>query len=277
MAWVKVSDDFYDHPKFLTLPPAAVGLWVTGLAWSNRNLTDGLIAFAALARLGYGRETAEHLELAGLWELGPDGWIIHDYLAFQPSADDIRNRTDRIATIRAEAGRKGAESRWQHGKPHGKAKASDSKPMAKPKQTDGPNPNPVPKKVKTLAPNPLAQEGSRPPDPLWDAVCLACGIEQADLTNRSRAATNGAVGDLRRARADPAEVPGRAGRWAKMFPGATLTPSALAKHWPQLNGTKPGNAKQRKCPASDCGLLIHPTDHICPYAHEGRECEASHA
>ena len=245
MAWVKVDDSFYDHPKFLTLPPGAVGLWITGLAWSNRNLSDGLVPFAALTRLGYDRETAEHLEHVGLWELGPDGWIIHDYLSFQPSADDVRHRAERIATVRAEAGRKGAESRWQNGKR-----------IANPKQVDGPNPNPVPNRSKPFA----SPSAKRPTDPLWEAVLSVCGIDCTELTASSRGAINRAVADLKRIRADPAEVPARAKRWAQVFPGATLTPSALAKHWPQLNGTKPGVSKQRACSA--CGVLIHPTDGV---------------
>ena len=43
MPWVRVSDDFMDHDRFEDLSLDAIGLWLTGLAWSNRNLKDGRI------------------------------------------------------------------------------------------------------------------------------------------------------------------------------------------------------------------------------------------
>lgn len=43
MAWVRLSDDFYDHPKFDKAGALGVALFVSGLAWANRNLTDGFI------------------------------------------------------------------------------------------------------------------------------------------------------------------------------------------------------------------------------------------
>ncbi|STD70923.1 Uncharacterised protein [Corynebacterium ulcerans] len=35
MTWFKVDDGFYDHPKFLDVPNAAVGLWVKAGAWAG--------------------------------------------------------------------------------------------------------------------------------------------------------------------------------------------------------------------------------------------------
>lgn len=81
---------------------------------------------------------------------------------------------------------------------------------------------------------PLAPKTARKPDPLFDAVTEACGMDPSQLTDSSRGALNKSLAMLRGVGADPAEVPLRASNWESVFPQATLTPTALAKHWPQL-------------------------------------------
>lgn len=71
-------------------------------------------------------------------------------------------------------------------------------------------------------------------DELFESVADACGIDRDDLTRSARGAINAAVRDLRAVGALPLEVRRRAARWPY---DATLTPSALAKHWPQLART----------------------------------------
>jgi hypothetical protein len=79
-------------------------------------------------------------------------------------------------------------------------------------------------------------------DELFEAVADACGIDWAnDLTKSARGSLVKAVKDLRAVGADPQEVRHRAGRWKY---AATLTPSALAKHWPQLVGTSSRRVSQ---------------------------------
>lgn len=184
MAWVRISDDFYDHPKFQQLTGVGVSMWVAGLAYANRNLTDGFVpvrmacALVDQDSLGYsmygpGQEGSAaanglvSLVDAGLWhEEGhgcercpqpPAGSIImHDYLDYQPSRVDVEKRADE----RSQAGRKGAQKRWggkpdgnshsnSHSNSHGNShRGSDGKAiatgMANGWQTDAPNPNPNP-------------------------------------------------------------------------------------------------------------------------------------
>lgn len=128
MSWVRVSDDFYDHPKFATLSPAAVGLWVATLAYANRNLTDGVLpARAPFAVLGFADATTasavvEELLAAGLWhepdhncdacaEPGVRSFVIHDYMDFQPSRAKIENeRVDARERMRKARAAKGSPS-----------------------------------------------------------------------------------------------------------------------------------------------------------------------
>src|SRR6266496_292269 len=51
MPWVRVDDHFDEHPKFAQAGPLGMALWVTGLAYCNRNLTDGFIPWAVAQRL----------------------------------------------------------------------------------------------------------------------------------------------------------------------------------------------------------------------------------
>lgn len=126
MGWVRISDDFYDHPKFVDLSLASVGLWANLLAWSNRNRRDGNIPDPVARRMGATEDVLRELLAVDLLELDPDstGFVIHDYHDFQPSADEIAAKRAEIAEKRAEAGRKGAASRWEPDS------NGDGKPMA---------------------------------------------------------------------------------------------------------------------------------------------------
>ena len=146
MAWVRVDDSFYDHPKFQDAGPLGLALWVTGLAYCNRNQTDGVIAENVLQRLvdfdGLAYTTAtigpdrdrpigammeddcapfalDCLIQAGLVHANghdcPDcdqpgrrRLIYHDYRVYQPTKAQIEERRAQ----KSDAGRQGAEARW---------------------------------------------------------------------------------------------------------------------------------------------------------------------
>jgi hypothetical protein len=112
MGWVRISDDVFDHGKFARLTPLGQTLWLAGLAWSNRNLSDGLVPRSTAHRLvsfsgcyvksrsGHRAATVEdaitELVRAGLWaEVDAlDAFAIHDYLDYQPSAEEVRHRRE---------------------------------------------------------------------------------------------------------------------------------------------------------------------------------------
>lgn len=147
MGWVRISDDFYDHPGMVSLSLEAWGLFAWGLAWSNRNLTDGELPINVVRRMDPSGSVCAELVAAGRWEEGDDLLVIHDYHDYQPSAAEVRARRSGLSQVRAEAGRKGAASRWQ----------ADGKTMANTQQADGPNPNP----------NPVDQEHAHEFDAWW--------------------------------------------------------------------------------------------------------------
>jgi hypothetical protein len=83
-----------------------------------------------------------------------------------------------------------------------------------------------------LAPAEAVAEG-KPRDLIFEALCAATGTDARSLTKPGRGALNAALRDIRAASPEvtPAEVERRANRYARKFPTAALTASALAKHW----------------------------------------------
>ena len=69
MAWVKVDDGFADHRKFVDLSLADLGLWAAGLAYANRQRTDGRIPTGWVRRMS-GTRQAKALVAAGLGDNG---------------------------------------------------------------------------------------------------------------------------------------------------------------------------------------------------------------
>lgn len=77
-------------------------------------------------------------------------------------------------------------------------------------------------------------------DLLFDAVVLACEMDPTGITPSARGALNKALKDLRSVGATAMAIEGRAAAFRATYPDLTLTPNALAKHWPQLNPAKAG-------------------------------------
>lgn len=89
MPWAKVDDTFYDHPKVVDCSLAAVGLHTKALSWCNRYLTDGLVPATAVKRLGGNRRLADELVERGLWERLGTAYVIHDFLAYSKSKEQV--------------------------------------------------------------------------------------------------------------------------------------------------------------------------------------------
>lgn len=97
MPWIRLDDQFADHPKMTLAGSLAQLLYVSGLAYASRYLTDGYIPSAAIPRLHVwdiapvpdNMELAERLVKAGLWERTEGGYQIHDYLNYNPSRAQV--------------------------------------------------------------------------------------------------------------------------------------------------------------------------------------------
>lgn len=122
MTWLKLDDGFADHPKIDGLSDGAFRLHVAGMLYAARHLTDGAIPARAVPRLmpGYDVTLVAELVDAGLWHHEGDGYEVHDFLEWNPSADEAKAKRK----ARQEAGRKGGlASGRTRSKPPGEANA----------------------------------------------------------------------------------------------------------------------------------------------------------
>jgi hypothetical protein len=104
--WLKVDDSLSDHPKVVTVPLRAMGLWVLAGAWSGRHLTDGHVPVSMLPAFRANRRDAQALVDAGLWqkvEQQPgeqprgDLYVFHDWQDWQPSRVQVLANRDALA------------------------------------------------------------------------------------------------------------------------------------------------------------------------------------
>lgn len=91
MPWVRIDENAMDHPKIGGLPDGAFRLWVQGLAYCQKYLTDGLIAVISLRGLrAYSPKRRAALTEAGLWDATDDGAVqVHDYLDWNESREHV--------------------------------------------------------------------------------------------------------------------------------------------------------------------------------------------
>ncbi|NED75322.1 hypothetical protein G3I51_23965 [Streptomyces sp. SID9944] len=114
MPWVKLEDRFPSHRKVALLSDRAFRLHVSAICWSAENLTDGRISDRELPHVAHIRgikATAKQLEDAGLWDRTDDGWLIHDYLDYNPSREQV------VADRKKNAERQERFRRRKNGKP----------------------------------------------------------------------------------------------------------------------------------------------------------------
>lgn len=156
MAWVKIDDQFSDHPKVLEVGPLAECLFVRGLTYAARYLTDGFVPDAHLRRMGDLDAFAEAPKLvaSGLWHEAEGGFQIHDYLDYQPSSTKVKSEREaaRERMEKARAAKQGENA----------SRSSDEVQANSGRSSD----NPVPSRpVPSIAHTPSGDLSPKPPSP----------------------------------------------------------------------------------------------------------------
>ncbi len=108
--WAKLDDGLFNHPKILHAAGVikgrhaagvALGAFAAGVLYASDKLTDGFIPQHMVDTWAYGDATVvKALVEAGLWEVCPGGFWIHDWLDWNPSAEEVK------AKRKADADRK---------------------------------------------------------------------------------------------------------------------------------------------------------------------------
>jgi hypothetical protein len=120
--WVKLDDQFHDHPKVVAAGPMAELLYIRALGYCARYLTGGAIPRAMLPRLTpakNGDALAETLVEVGLWEETDTGWQVHDYLDWNPSPDQVRATRKKRSELGRLGGMKKASNRLANSQANG--------------------------------------------------------------------------------------------------------------------------------------------------------------
>jgi hypothetical protein len=151
MAWVKIDDNAPHHKKMLKAGPAACWLWVCGLAYCQKHHTDGFIPAEALPWLGVQgpHKLAGLLGIAGLWHAAENGWLVHDYLTWNDSAEDRRakseDKTDRQQKWRdKKAKERASDASTRRDVDASTPRHRDTAPPPTPQPTPQPQPTPPP-------------------------------------------------------------------------------------------------------------------------------------
>lgn len=106
MSWLRIDDRIAYHAKTLRARNEAFGAWVRAAAWSAGNLTDGVVPLDVALNIAPQRVWDRLLEVEYV-DAHPDGYVIHDYLDWNPSAADVEEGRKAIFEARSAAGRKG--------------------------------------------------------------------------------------------------------------------------------------------------------------------------
>lgn len=165
MAWVRIDDHAPEHPKLLRAGRDASWMWVQGLAYCSRNLTDGEIPREAVEGFAGRRslQFAAQLVDVGLWKQTETGFRVHDYLDYNPSADQVAAKrkatTERVQNWKATHG--------HVGKKRTSNAATNAPVTALPTRSEqvintAPDPDPDPQEERTAA--------TPPPAPVEDSI-----------------------------------------------------------------------------------------------------------
>jgi hypothetical protein len=255
MAWVKIDDQFADHPKIIAVGPLAAWLYVCGLTYCGRYLTDGFIPEGQTRKLADVENPSElvaKLVATGLWVATEDGYIVHDYLEYNPTAEEVKATRQ----SRSNAGRKGGIASGES-KRKAKAKANA---IAKEKQNQTPSPSPSPldtntKSAKTaLTSFPDWLKALEKPETIGEknglAVLLRMGKTLYDNFPDPSKSVYSRVGGL-------AKIAGSHAQLAKVFWNFSSTPMAVPLDYLTKVVNNPGQFKPNTPPPKPVKIRRH--------------------
>lgn len=123
MSWARLDDAMLDNEKIVAVGPLGFALHVAGILYCARNLTDGFIPAGKVALLlDFGRDKTSAAALlqrliackpAPLWRFDAerDRYEINDYLQYNPSKQQVRERQAERAASGQAGGKQSAKLR----------------------------------------------------------------------------------------------------------------------------------------------------------------------
>lgn len=229
MSWLKLDDSFFRNPKVREVDAAARLLYLAALCYCGAQLTDGHVSTRSLPLLAIDADVddvdalAAQLVAAGLWHAVAGGYQVHDYLAYNPSREQVlAARAAARARMAAHRRRDGARSRELQ------ENFAGSSPYSREREVNG-----VGEEEEGEWEEGSGEEGEREEGeaPIYAALCAVTDTRPAttsEIEQYEAAAAEILAADPR---ASPAEIARRAANYPRHFPGAALTARALARYW----------------------------------------------
>jgi len=217
MAWI--DDRIWCHPKVARLSDSAFRAWISSICYSSGFGTLGRLELEHQRVIHTPKKARSELLAAGFWHECENGAIaIHDW-ADHNDKRDAKRAADRERK-RRQRERERELSRHVTRDVERDA-PRDKRTLKSDRVTEG-VPNGTPART-------------REPNVVWDALVEVFGEPSTDTARTLRGKV---CSSLTRAGATPEEIIRRAKSWPNHFTDATLTETALEKHWDAL-GRKP--------------------------------------
>jgi hypothetical protein len=121
MSWARIDDQLAFHRKVVSAGNASVGAWIRMLTWCAAHLSDGRVP-ESIARIIATQDEIDRSVRAGLLEQSGNDYVIHDYLQWNPSAEEVRQQR--------ELDRERKRGRKSNGNPNGVQLESERPPDA---------------------------------------------------------------------------------------------------------------------------------------------------
>ena len=90
MTWIKLDDGFPNNPKIVNLSDQSFRLYIAGLCYSGKYLTDGFIPGAIVRQYGDATELLER----GLWVEVEDGLQVINYTEYQTPKSEVEKKKE---------------------------------------------------------------------------------------------------------------------------------------------------------------------------------------
>jgi hypothetical protein len=136
VSWFKVDDRLTFHPKVLAAGNEAIGAWVRLGAYCGAHLTDGHLPSSIVLAV-CGPDLARRLVAFRFLDELPDGsYAVHDYLEYNPTAEQVK--AERAANAERQA-------KWRSGRNGVTNTVSNAAPVPSRSRSDPDQPSPDPK------------------------------------------------------------------------------------------------------------------------------------
>ena len=179
MPWARLEDNYFTHHKVADLSKDAKLLDLAAIAFSSRELRDGELSHKDVRVIAAQVDVQDPLEITqqliahGRWGATETGFVIHDYLQYNPSREEVLKDREKTARRVAE---------WRASKKQGARNG-----VTNDEHTASPDPVPVPVNEPGPGPTePAAPRAAAAAENLVDEFYETLGVEPNGLTRTIR-------------------------------------------------------------------------------------------